>query len=91
MAYSPRKDETHWFDITAWEKNADFAEEWLRKGSTVLVEGRLQKETWEKDGQKRSTVRIVAFNIQPTVWERREELDDPVPHLREPDDQGIPF
>ena len=59
------KDTTaDWFDVICWEKTADFASQYLGKGRAVLVEGRLQSRTYEKDGQKRSVVEIIAENIE---------------------------
>ncbi len=59
------KDTTaDWFDVICWEKTADFASQYLSKGRAVLVEGRLQSRSYEKDGQKRSVVEIIAENIE---------------------------
>lgn len=55
---------THWLDVVAWEKQADFAERFLRKGDGVLVEGRLQTREFESGGQKRVVVEIVARNVE---------------------------
>lgn len=43
----------------AWEKGADFAERWLTKGKRIMVEGRIQTGSYEKDGQKHYTTDIV--------------------------------
>jgi single-strand DNA-binding protein len=40
------------------------ANEYLSKGSNILIEGRLKLDTWEKDGQKRSKLRVVADKMQ---------------------------
>lgn len=48
-------NKTTFIDCVAWEKTAEVANQYLTKGSPVLVEGRLDQEEWEaKDGQKRS-------------------------------------
>lgn len=54
------------FEITAWEKTAELMQQYTRKGSKVLVQGRLAQQTWEdKDTQKkRSKVTITATDIQ---------------------------
>lgn len=58
------KDETEWFRIVAWDKLAETCNEYLRKGSKVYVEGRLQTRKWEgQDGQPRETVEVVAFDL----------------------------
>lgn len=44
-------------------RTAEVAGEYLSKGSNILVEGRLKQETWEKDGQKRSKVKIICDRL----------------------------
>ena len=56
-------DETTFVDVTLWERTAEVANEYLSKGSQVLIEGRLKLDTWEKDGQKRSKLRVVASKM----------------------------
>ncbi|MBN1851590.1 MAG: single-stranded DNA-binding protein [Pirellulales bacterium] len=53
-------DETTYVDVTLWARTAEVANEYLSKGSQVLIEGRLKLDTWEKDGQKQSRLRVVA-------------------------------
>lgn len=56
-----QKDETEWFRIVAWQKLAEQCNEYLRKGSKVFIEGRLQTREWQgTDGQTRQTVEVVA-------------------------------
>ena len=57
-------DETTFVDVTLWARTAEVANEYLSKGSPVLIEGRLKLDTWEKDGQKRSKLRVVADKMQ---------------------------
>ena len=57
-------DETTFVDITLWGRTAEVANEYLSKGSSVLIEGRLKLESWEKDGQKRSKLKVVADKMQ---------------------------
>lgn len=57
-------DETTFVDVTLWGRTAEVANEYLSKGSSILIEGRLKLDTWEKDGQKRSKMRIVAEKMQ---------------------------
>lgn len=58
------EDVTSFFDCTLWGRTAEIANEYLGKGSSVLVSGRLKQETWEKDGQKRSKVKIIVNELQ---------------------------
>lgn len=56
--------ETDFIDCVAWRKTAEFVTKYLRKGSMVVVSGRLQIRTWkDKDGNNRRTAEVVADNI----------------------------
>ena len=58
-------DEANFFDITLWGRTAEVAGEYLSKGSSVLIEGRLKYETWtQDDGSKRSKVKVVGERMQ---------------------------
>ena len=53
------------FNLVAWEKTAEFCGRYLRKGSRVLVEGRLQTSSYEnKDGVKVNAVDVIIENIE---------------------------
>jgi len=59
------RDETCYIDCTAFGKQAETINQYLSKGRGVLVEGRLQYDTWEgKDGTKRSKHRVVVERFQ---------------------------
>lgn len=57
-------DETTFLDVTLWGRQAEIANEYLSKGSPILIEGRLKLDTWEQDGQKRSKLRVVGERMQ---------------------------
>ena len=57
-------DETTFVDITLWGRTAEIANEYLSKGSPVLIEGRLKLDRWEKDGQKHSKLKVVGERMQ---------------------------
>jgi single-strand DNA-binding protein len=57
-------EETTFVDVTLWGRTAEVASEYLNKGSSVLIEGRLKLDTWETDGQKRSKLRVVGERMQ---------------------------
>ncbi|MCZ6133921.1 single-stranded DNA-binding protein [Campylobacter ureolyticus] len=60
-----KKEEVCFIDITFWGKLAEIANQYLRKGSQVLVEGRLMFETWQdQNGQNRSRHSITVENMQ---------------------------
>ena len=68
------RDETCFIDIVAFSRLAEFAGEYIAKGISVLIEGRLTYRTWEQDGQKRSKHEVVAENIQ-LVWKKERSAD----------------
>ena len=57
-------EETTFVDVTLWARTAEVACEYLSKGSSVLIEGRLKFETWEKEGQKHSKLKVVGERLQ---------------------------
>ncbi len=60
-----KRSETCFVDIVTWQKQAEFCERFLTKGSLVFVEGRLQLDTWETpQGERRSKHRVVARSVQ---------------------------
>jgi single-strand DNA-binding protein len=61
-----KKEETTFVDVTLWGRQAEVAQEYLKKGRQVFIEGRLQLDTWDdkQTGQKRSRLRVVAENMQ---------------------------
>lgn len=60
-----KKEEVDFFDIEAWDKLAETMSEYLKKGSPVLIEGRLKQDRWEDEhGNKRSRIKIVAGAVQ---------------------------
>lgn len=58
--------ETVWVDVTCWERTADFARNYLHKGSRVFVEGRLRIDKWtdKQSGQARSKLAVTAERVQ---------------------------
>lgn len=58
------REETCFLNVTVWGKTAELCAEYLRKGSPLFVEGRLKLDEWEKDGQKRSKLGVVAERVQ---------------------------
>ncbi|MDD5405591.1 MAG: single-stranded DNA-binding protein [Sulfurovaceae bacterium] len=59
------KDETMFIDITFWGRTAEIANQYLRKGSQVLIEGRLTLEQWTAtDGSKRSKHTVAVESLQ---------------------------
>jgi len=60
-----REERTEWHRIVAWGRTGELCAQYLSKGRTVYVEGRIQTREWEdREGQKRRTTEIVAQNVQ---------------------------
>ena len=57
-------ERTEWHNIVAWRSLAELAEKYIKKGSQLYIEGKIQTRTWEKDGVKRYTTEIYADTIQ---------------------------
>jgi single-strand DNA-binding protein len=59
------EEKTEWHNITLWARLAEIAGEYLSKGKTVYIEGRLQTRKWQdKDGKDRYTTEIVGEKMQ---------------------------
>ena len=59
------QERTDWHRIVLWERQAEVAKEYLRKGSAVYIEGRLQTRNWEdKEGVKRYVTEIIGQRMQ---------------------------
>ena len=58
------KQETLFIDNVIFGKQAESCSKYLNKGSSVLVEGRLQERRWESDGQQKSKFEIIAQSVR---------------------------
>ncbi len=60
-ASNSKKEDVTFVDVTLWGRTAEIAGEYLSKGRPVLIEGRLQMDSWEdrETGQKRSKLKVV--------------------------------
>ena len=59
------EEKTEWHNITLWARLAEIAGEYLSKGKTVYIEGRLQTRKWQdKEGKDRYTTEIVGEKMQ---------------------------
>ena len=61
-----RREEVTYVDVVLWARLAEIADQYLKKGRPVFIEGRLQLDSWDdkQTGQKRSRLRVVAENMQ---------------------------
>ncbi len=83
-------DEVTFVDCTFWGKTAEVAAEYLKKGSSVLVEGRLKLDQWETDGQKRSKLRVVADRMQMLGSKPKQNTQD-TQSTTHAEDNEVPF
>lgn len=82
------KDITEWHNIVAWGKPAEVVEKYVRKGTSLFVEGPIQTRSWDdKQGVKRYTTEIRAFTIQ--LLERAAQAEQTAPAAQ--DDDDIPW
>ncbi len=58
------KEQTEWHNVVCWRRLGEVAGEYLRKGSKVYIEGKLQTRSWEQDGVKRYKTEINARELQ---------------------------
>lgn len=99
-----KKEKTEWHRVSLFGKVAEIAGEYLRKGSQVYIEGKLQTREWEKDGIKRYTTEIVV-DMRGTMQliggksdsqQAPRQQQTPQPSAQTPpsndfDDESIPF
>lgn len=58
------EDEASFFDCTSFGRSAEAVSKYMTKGTRIGVQGELRQDRWEKDGQNRSKVEIIANSIQ---------------------------
>jgi single-strand DNA-binding protein len=79
-----KREETTFVDVELWGRQAEVAEEYLKKGRPVYIEGRLKLDTWDdrQTGEKRSKLRVVGETLQllggrPESGSERDEREAP--------------
>ncbi len=93
-------DHTEWHKVIAWGKTATLCAQYLKKGSSVYLQGKLQTRKWvNKQGQDQYTTEIIAHGIQ--FLDRKQKIEDqgftqkseqPQSHVLDDFDLGeIPF
>ncbi|MHB8880361.1 MAG: single-stranded DNA-binding protein [Thermodesulfovibrionales bacterium] len=70
------KEETLFIDCIVWGKQGESVAQYLAKGKTALVEGRLQERKWETDGQQRSKFEIVAQTVRFLSGGKKESASE---------------
>lgn len=83
-----RREETDWFRVTVWGKQAESCNQYLSKGRQVYVEGRLHARNWEgQDGQMRTSLEVTANRV---LFIDRQNLAS-IPEEGEIEPKDIPF
>jgi len=60
-----RQKKTEWHKIVVWGKQAEIAQQYLKKGSLIFIDGRLQTREWQdKEGQKKYTTEVVVNDFR---------------------------
>lgn len=78
-------DEVAFIDVEAWDKTADFIQQWFAKGKPIYIEGRLRMDRWQDrdSGQQRSRLLVVADRVQ-FAGDGKEKGEEAGPGAREP-------
>jgi single-strand DNA-binding protein len=87
-------EEVSFFDCVFWARKAEVLAEYCGKGSSILIEGRLKQERWEKDGQKHSKVKIVADDFKMLDKKPQDGEQKPAPkqnQQRQQEEESRPF
>ncbi|MEW5941497.1 MAG: single-stranded DNA-binding protein [Chloroflexota bacterium] len=69
------KEHTDWFNIETWGRLGEVAQEYLKKGSLVFVEGRLKTDRYEDKGETKYFTKVVALSLQ---FLDRKPAEEPV-------------
>lgn len=61
-----KQEETTFVDVTLWGRQAELAQQYLSKGRSAYIEGRLQMDTWDdkETGKKRSKLKVIGETLQ---------------------------
>jgi single-strand DNA-binding protein len=81
------QETTDWFNIEAWSRLGEICQEYLGKGRLVFIEGRLQTDRYEQEGEPRFATKVVAS--QMLMLDRRPEEEEVViaPEEVNPEDE----
>jgi len=90
-----QKDRTDWHRVVAWGKLAEIIGEYLKKGSSVYLEGRLQTRSWDdQNGLKRYITEVVANDME-MLGKKETDSGEPMPSVdipaEEPPANDLPF
>ncbi len=72
-----KQERTEWHRIDAWKRLGEICGEYLHKGKQVYIEGRIQTNSWERDGITRYSTEIIASNMEILGRKRTEDYNPP--------------
>lgn len=81
---------TSFFNCVAFGKTADAIHQYLSKGSPIAITGKIKQETWESEGQRKSTVKIIVSQFH-FVGSKKEESKQEEAQQEIFNDDSIPF
>jgi single-strand DNA-binding protein len=89
------RDDTEWFRVAAWDRQAEVANEYLRKGAQVYVEGRFQSKRYtDRDGIERMSFEVVARDLvllgSRQDRDERDDQDDDTDYRSNPPQERTP-
>jgi single-strand DNA-binding protein len=101
VAVSGRNDKTVFVDVTCFDKTAELVTKYKTKGDPVLIDGRLELDSWEdkSSGQKRSKLYVIADNVEFLSGGKGKSEDSPQPTtgskkptpVQNDDQDSVPF
>lgn len=80
-----KREEKLFIDVVVWDRAAESACKYLRRGSQIHVEGRLKTDSWEKDGEKKYKTSVVADRVQFLDSKPQGDRDDDAPPAPTPE------
>jgi single-strand DNA-binding protein len=75
------KETADWFNVDAWGRLGEVCQQFLKKGSLIFLEGRLQTDRYESDGETRYFTKVVASQMQ--MLDRKSDQPEPTENLEE--------
>ena len=98
------QDQTTWFKVTLWGRQAETASQYLTRGRPIYIEGRLRVEEWtDRDGKQRHTLEVHATDMQfiggagrdeatpPTAKAAAATAQEPTADAADLNDDDVPF
>lgn len=85
-----QQEKTEWHNVTAFDKLAEIVGQYIKKGSKVYIEGKLQTDQWEKDGVKHYSTKIIASQMV-MLGGKNETAQTETATPEAPKDDDLPF